>query len=126
MTFYSEVNTRLRDGGYRAFMARQKKPGSAKGSPKPIKRYLDPKFPDRLLSAMLNKRKGYTNADLARDAGCERATIGNYLSGKQKLIEAFLLFAIADALTVDPRWLLFGPVVTPPSKTKRERETTTA
>lgn len=53
--------------------------------------------------------KRLSNANLARLAECERATIGNYVRGKNKLIEPFLLFAIADALEVSPRWLLMGP-----------------
>lgn len=50
------------------------------------------------------------NADLAREAGCERATIGQYLSLEKpkKLIDAMVLLPLCDALWVTPYWLVLG------------------
>lgn len=107
MSFYGAVNTQIRESGYRVRMMK-KKPGAPKGKPKPLKRALDAGFPARLDRAMKYRPGGpVTRAELARLAKCTRAAIGNYLSGRQRTIEAFLLFAIADVLRVDPRWLLF-------------------
>lgn len=97
MTFDIHVNNHLPAGRYGLGMAR----------PKTLKRQLDPGFSQRLKTQL--QAKGWTNSELARRAKCTRAAIGVYLNGQPKLIEAFLLFAIADALGVEPRWLLFGP-----------------
>ena len=43
---------------------------------------------------------------LAREVGCTRAVLLNYRKGKNKTIEALLLFKLADALKVSARWLL--------------------
>jgi transcriptional regulator with XRE-family HTH domain len=105
MNIYAEVNPHLRNRSYLADVAvKHLKPGSPKGQPKPAKRTLDPKFPARLLEAM----HGMTVSELARSAKCTRAVLCNYLNGKNKTIEALLLFKIADVLDVSVRWLLIG------------------
>lgn len=89
------------------------KPGPKKGTPKPFRRPLDDGFPRWLFDAM--KRRGFVrpngktmNADLAREADCERATIGQYLNEdkRKKSIDAALLLDLCDALWVTPYWLL--------------------
>lgn len=49
-----------------------------------------------------------TNAELARRASVERATIGDYLGGEKTSMDALVLFQVADALDVSARWLLTG------------------
>lgn len=88
-----------------------KKPGAKRGNPKPYKRPLDAGFPTRLKYAMARMRfiniDGSTaNASLARVVNCERATIGQYLSGMKKTIDASLLLDLCDALSVTPYYLL--------------------
>lgn len=105
MSIYAEVNTCLRRPGYLIRMAeKRRKPGSPKGQSKPRKRSLDPLFPDRLDKAMGT----VTVPQLARLAHCTRAVLLNYLSGKNKTIDALLLFEIADRLGISARWLLTG------------------
>lgn len=91
------------------------KPGAKKGVPKPYKRPLDPHFTTRLRAAMA--RRGYVrpdrttmNAELARAAKCERATIGQYLNEERPrtTIDAPLLLNLCDALSVSPYWLIFN------------------
>ena len=53
-------------------------------------------------------RPGLTVPDLARATGCTRAVVHNYLAGKNKTVEAHLLFALADQLDISARWLLTG------------------
>lgn len=95
--------------------AKKAKPGPKKGVPKPYKRPLDQLFRVRLLAAM--RRAGFWNADqtpanaeLARKAECERATIGQYLSEDKprKTIDAPLLLSLCDVLFVTPYYLVFG------------------
>lgn len=85
----------------------RRKPGSAKGVPKPQTRVVDPGFPGRLRAAM-ELRPGVGVPQLALEARCTGAVLWNYLNGKNRAPEALLLFAIADALRVSPRWLLTG------------------
>lgn len=89
---------------------KRKKPGSKKGVPKPFKRPLDDEFPVRLAQAM--DRRGFiksdgnpANSELAREANCRHATIGQYLSGQKKTLDAMLLLDLCDALWVSPYWL---------------------
>lgn len=95
--------------------AKRAKPGPKKGVSKPYKRPLDPKFPTRLRAAMARYRlvraDGTTlNAELARKVPCERATIGQYLNEDKPraTIDAPLLLALCDALSVSPYWLMFN------------------
>ena len=46
--------------------------------------------------------------EVARLAKCTRAAVLNYLKPGKRNIEALLLFDLADALDVSPRWLLTG------------------
>jgi transcriptional regulator with XRE-family HTH domain len=91
------------------------KRGPKKGVPKPIKRPLDDDFPERLFLAM--KRRGFVredghalNSDLAKEVGCERATIGQYLNRDKpkRSIDVNLLLDLCDELWVTPYWLLRG------------------
>lgn len=98
-------------------MARRGKPGAKKGQPKPLKRMLDVGFRQRLAAAM--KSGGVDVPELARRAECSRQVVHKYVNQKYPLpkqIEAFLLFRIADALEISPRWLLL------PSQTEMARE----
>jgi transcriptional regulator with XRE-family HTH domain len=69
-----------------------------------VKWSVDQGFPLRLRQAMGEM----SDADLARRAGMTRAVIGQYLKGEKKNPHALIIFAIADALGVSPRWLLLG------------------
>lgn len=93
-------------------MVKRRKPGSAKGESKPLKRTLDQGFHKRLDMAM--QAQGVDVPMLAKRAKCTRAALHRYLDAKKppKQIEALLLFAISDALDVSPRWLLLegGPM----------------
>jgi transcriptional regulator with XRE-family HTH domain len=81
------------------------KPGAKKNVTKPVQWSVDPAFPERLKKAM----KGMTAAELARRTGATRAVIGQYLKlGEKKNPHPLIVFAIADALEVSPRWLLTG------------------
>jgi transcriptional regulator with XRE-family HTH domain len=82
--------------------------GSPKGQTKPIKRCLDAGFQTRLKDVM--KSKSILAPALAAKAHCTKQAIYRYTDGDPKTIEAHLLFDIADALEVDPRWLLKGKV----------------
>lgn len=108
MFIYDKVNNHLRPSGYLPEMVEKKRrPGSRKGEPKPSKRTLDPGFPARLNGAFA-QRPGLTVPQLAAEVGCTRAVLHNYLKGKNKTIEALLLFEVADKLGVSTRWLLTG------------------
>lgn len=105
MTIYAEVNTLLPPCAYRARMPeKRKKPGSRKGQSKPLRRVLDPGFQARLKEAIGDQAV----PSVALRAGCERATIHNYLNGKNRQIEALLLFDLADSLHVSAKWLAKG------------------
>lgn len=84
-----------------------RKPGSAKGVPKPSKRGVDDGFPGRLKAA-LGQRPGLNVPQLADEIGCSGQVLWNYLSGKNKSPEALLILALADALKVSARWILTG------------------
>ncbi len=108
MTIDIQVNGDLRLSPYRGDMrAKKRLPGSPKGQPKPAKRTVDADFPKRLEAAFA-QRPGLSVPQLAREIGCTRAVLHNYLNGKNKTVEALLLFALADALGVAARWLLLG------------------
>ena len=108
MFIYDEVNTDLHRHGYRSRMiTKRTRPGSPKGQPKPSKRVLDAGFPKRFGGAFA-QRPGLSVPQLATEVGCTRAALHNYLNGKNKTIEALLLFLLADALNVSARWLLTG------------------
>lgn len=90
-------------------MPLRKKPGSKKGQPKPLKRTLDNHFRQRLDAAMTTR--GVSIPKLAQLAECSRQVLHKYVNPKYaqpKQIETFLLFRIADALEVSPRWLLLA------------------
>lgn len=62
---------------------------------------------ERLLE-MLNEQQ-LTRAELARRAGMSRQAVGQIINGSNRGgIAAATLFALADALRVNPRWLLKG------------------
>ncbi|MBS0218103.1 MAG: helix-turn-helix domain-containing protein [Proteobacteria bacterium] len=54
--------------------------------------------------------RGWTQADLARRANTTTATAANWATKKvnPEHVKALMLFNIAEALEVDPRWLLLG------------------
>lgn len=79
-------------------------PGSKKGQAKPPKRVLDPQFKARLIEALGNKDV----PEVAKAVGCTTATLYSYLRGGKKMIEALLLFCLADYLEVSARWLATG------------------
>lgn len=87
-------------------------PGSKKGVPKPAKRKLDAHFHERLKAAMAARQWGVPQ--LAKEAGCTRAVILNYLAGGKAQIDALLLFDIADKLKVSERWLARNEGTMPP------------
>lgn len=62
----------------------------------------------RLIEAI--RESGLSPADLARAAKTTTATVSNWTGGKVRAehAKAEVLFRIADALNVDPRWLLDG------------------
>lgn len=62
----------------------------------------------RLIEAI--RESGLSPADLARAAKTTTATVSNWTGGKVRAehAKAQVLFRIADALNVDPRWLLDG------------------
>lgn len=61
------------------------------------------------------QKKGWNQADLVREAASTSATVSNWMNDMVKTdhVKALQLFRIADALGVDPRWLLLGEY-TPP------------
>jgi len=91
-------------------MPKRGKPGPKKGQPKPLKRVLDEGFPERLRAALTNNPAMKDVPVLARAVGCSRAVLHQYLDKRKRKqqIETFLLFSIAAALDVSPRWLLLG------------------
>jgi transcriptional regulator with XRE-family HTH domain len=106
MSIYVEVNANLHTARYRyPMITKRRRPGSPKGQTKPAKRVLDSEFPKRL-KASFALRPGLDVPQLAREVGCTRAVLHNYRKGKNKTIEALLLFKMADALGVSARWLL--------------------
>jgi transcriptional regulator with XRE-family HTH domain len=105
MIIYQRVNPNLSFPAYVSWM-RRKKPGSPKGQAKPKKRRLDAGFPKRLQAAM--DKKGWNDTELAKQAGCTKAVIGQYLSGKKTNVDALLLFDIAEKLDVSARHLAKG------------------
>jgi len=108
MTIYESVNTDLRRSRYVWRMAKlPRKPGSAKGVPKPLRRVLDPEFGVRLKIAM-DRQPGLTVPALARKIGCTRAALWNYLNGNSRTIDVHLFLDLCEALEVAPRWLLSG------------------
>lgn len=117
MSVYVSVNPCLRVADYCAGMAKRSKPGAKKGQPKPLKRTLDVGFRQRLAAAM--KARGVGIPELAQRAECTRQVVHKYVNPKYALpkqVEAFLLFRIADALEISPRWLLL------PNQTEMARE----
>lgn len=64
---------------------------------------------DRLAAAVVPLLEaGVTQADLARRVGVSRATVGDWLHGRASSLRADTLFAVADALNVEARWLATG------------------
>lgn len=108
MSLYNKVNGDLQRMAYRPHMVQKRGvTGSPKGQTKPRKRALDPDFPKRL-NSVFALHPGLTVPDLAREIGCTRAVLWNYLNGNNKTVEALLLFTLADRLKVSARWLLTG------------------
>jgi len=64
---------------------------------------------DRLVEVFAAaERDGLTQADLARRVGVTRATVNDWLKGRAVSIKPPHLFALADALGIEPRWLATG------------------
>ena len=63
---------------------------------------------DRIEIAL--QKRGWKPADLVREAASTSATVSNWMNDMVKTdhVKALQLFRIADALGVDPRWLLLG------------------
>lgn len=51
------------------------------------------------------KDKNWSQAELARASGCERATVGGWFHGRVKTIHSDYLLRVARALDVTPEWL---------------------
>lgn len=54
------------------------------------------------------KARGWTMPELAKRAHCLKQNIFDIESGKQKECKMLLLYELADALQVSPRWLATG------------------
>jgi len=54
------------------------------------------------------KELGMSLEQLARRVGCSKQTIGGYETGATKTVSMNVLFPLADALDVTPRWLAMG------------------
>ena len=63
-------------------------------------------FADRLAEAMQDA--GITGRALAAAVGVQESSVSQWLSRKIESIRAPHLFAVADTLGVDPRWLCTG------------------
>jgi transcriptional regulator with XRE-family HTH domain len=64
---------------------------------------------DRLIDAFrAAETDGLTQADLARRCGVSRATVNDWLKGRAVSIKPPHLFAVADALGIEARWLATG------------------
>jgi transcriptional regulator with XRE-family HTH domain len=65
-----------------------------------------PSITDRLNAAF--DRSGLSQAELARMVGLTRGSINSWLRGRSINIRPEHLFAVADALRVEARWLATG------------------
>lgn len=65
-----------------------------------------PSITERLNDAF--SHSGYSKAELARRLGLTRATIGAWLHGRSVNIRPDNLFALADVLEIEARWLATG------------------
>jgi transcriptional regulator with XRE-family HTH domain len=63
-------------------------------------------FSERLADAM--REAGITAVALSAATGMSQSAISQWLSSKIKQLSAGHLFAVADVLGVEPRWLLTG------------------
>jgi len=54
------------------------------------------------------KALGLSLEQLAKRIGCSKQTIGGYETGATKTVSMNVLFPLADALDVTPRWLAMG------------------
>ena len=63
-------------------------------------------FADRLADAM--QEAGFNGRTLAAAAGVKESAVSQWLSSKIKSVSGNHLFSAADALGVEPRWLLTG------------------
>lgn len=63
-------------------------------------------FAERLADAM--QETGITAVALAAATGASQSAVSQWLSQKIKTVSGDHLFAIADTLGVEPRWLLTG------------------
>ena len=112
MSIYVEVNADLQTSRYcLAMVEKRRKPGSALGVSKPVKRALDQRFSVRLNECMIERWPDPcpTRVSLAAKAfKCERATLHNYLKLGKKSGDPLLILAMADYFKVEHRWLLTG------------------
>lgn len=60
----------------------------------------------RFYTALLNAKM--SQADLARAAGVSRGTVHGWFDGRPTNLRPRTLFAVADALNVEARWLATG------------------
>ena len=63
-------------------------------------------FSERLADAM--QEAGITAAALSAATGASQSAVSQWLSSKIKSLSGDHLFAVADTLGVEPRWLLTG------------------
>ena len=65
-----------------------------------------PQITNRLADAL--RASGLTQAELARAVGLTRGSVNAWMQGRSQHIRAEHLFAVADTLGVEARWLATG------------------